>query len=93
MFLKDGSWTGGSCEGLPKEAFSLADAVTRGACEFSFTVGPDDSPSPSAKRHAFVLVGLLLVSGLADWITSYEISVGPLYLLAVFHAAWHFGWR
>lgn len=56
-------------------------------------MGATASSPSSSKRHVFVLLGLLLVTGLADWLTSYEISVGPLYLLAVFHAAWHFGWR
>jgi len=39
-----------------------------------------------------MLLGLMMIAFLSDSLTTYEINVGPLYLVVVCYAAWNFGW-
>lgn len=42
-------------------------------------------------RYHCVLVALLFIVVAADWLTSAEVSVGPLYLFVVAYGAWNLG--
>lgn len=46
---------------------------------------------PQTIRYYCLLAVILLFVGFIDWLTTAEVSVGPLYLFAVGYGAWYLG--
>ncbi len=47
--------------------------------------------TPKVIRHYCILAVMLLLVSIADWLTTAEVSVGPLYILTIGYGSWNLG--